>query len=89
MTLHRIFLVLVLSCATLLLANPGLSTRPLPSCVTQNSLLADACFAAPRWWEETVAWIRSIGWDRGRLVQLWLFFMLVGLFVMLRIKPRG
>lgn len=46
-------------------------------------------FAAPRWWDETVAWIRSIGWDRGRLVQLWLFFMLVGLYIIVRIKPRG
>jgi hypothetical protein len=46
-------------------------------------------FAAPRWWDETVSWIRSIGWDRGRLVQLWLFFMLVGLYIIVRIKPRG
>jgi hypothetical protein len=45
--------------------------------------------AAWRWWEETVAWIRSIGWDRGRLVQLWLFFALIGLYIILRIKPRA
>ncbi|HMO34796.1 MAG TPA: hypothetical protein PKA06_02015 [Gemmatales bacterium] len=54
-----------------------------------EALLADALFAAPRWWDDTVAWIRSIGWDRSRLVQLWLLFMLVGLYIMLRIKPRG
>ena len=45
--------------------------------------------ATPRWWEETVQWVKSIGWDRGRLVQMWLFFMLVGLYVILRIKPRA
>ncbi len=49
-----------------------------------------ASFAAtPRWWEETVQWVKSIGWDRGRLVQMWLFFMLIGLYVILRIKPRA
>lgn len=46
-------------------------------------------FAAPRWWDDTIQWIRGIGWDRGRLVQIWLFFMLVGLYIILRIKPRG
>lgn len=46
-------------------------------------------FAAPRWWEDTMTWIRNLGWDRGRLVQLWLFFMLIGLYVILRIKPRA
>lgn len=87
MTHFRISLLVLISCTALLLAISGSS--PLPSHVTNNSILADACFAAPRWWEETVAWVRSIGWDRGRLVQLWLLFMLIGLFVMLRIKPRG
>ncbi len=89
MTYSRMLLLLVVSCTSLLFVNSGSAVSPLPSLVTHNNLLADACFAAPRWWEDTVAWIRSIGWDRGRLVQLWLFFMLLGLFVMLRIKPRG
>jgi hypothetical protein len=45
--------------------------------------------AAPRWWDETMQWIRSLGWDRGRLVQLWLLFVLIGLYIILRIKPRA
>lgn len=45
--------------------------------------------ASPRWWDETVQWVRNLGWDRGRLVQLWLFFMLIGLYIILRIKPRA
>lgn len=71
------------------MTNTGSFQRSVPSLVTHDSMFGDACFAAPRWWEDTVAWVRSIGWDRGRLVQLWLLFMLIGLFVMLRIKPRG
>jgi hypothetical protein len=89
MTHNRLFLLILIVCVSLLIAISGVCSRPLPSFVTHNNVLADCCFAAPRWWEETVAWVRSIGWDRGRLVQLWLFFMLLGLFVMLRIKPRG
>jgi hypothetical protein len=46
-------------------------------------------FAAPRWWEDMVQWIRGLGWDRGRLVQMWLFFMLIGLWIIVRIKPRA
>jgi len=67
-----------------------------PQAVQQVTLTAAStvqdcdCFAAtPRWWEETVQWVKSIGWDRGRLVQMWLFFMLIGLYVILRIKPRA
>jgi hypothetical protein len=89
MTPFRIILLVLISCTSFLLASSGSSPSPIPSHVANNSILADACFAAPRWWEDTVAWVRSIGWDRGRLVQLWLLFMLIGLFVMLRIKPRA
>ena len=48
-----------------------------------------ALFAEWRWWEETLQWVRSFGWDRGRLVQLWLLFVLIGLYIILRIKPRA
>jgi hypothetical protein len=59
--------------------------------LTAVSAMPDSTsFAAmPRWWEDTVQWVKSIGWDRSRLVQMWLFFMLVGLYVILRIKPRA
>jgi len=57
---------------------------------TASTLQSTTSFAAmPRWWDDMVQWFRSIGWDRSRLVQMWLFFMLVGLFVILRIKPRS
>jgi hypothetical protein len=60
---------------------------------------APAAFAAPssggesvfalRWWDDVVAWVRSISWDRGRMVQLWLVFVLAGLYIILRIKPKA
>ena len=48
----------------------------------------DAIFAL-RWWDDVMAWLRSISWDRGRMVQLWLLFVLAGLYIILRIKPKA
>jgi hypothetical protein len=87
MTPRRYLVLAASGLAALLLLALALPATSSPT--TSSGLLADALFAAPRWWDDTLAWIRSIGWDRSRLVQLWLFFMLVGLYVMLRIKPRG
>jgi hypothetical protein len=42
-----------------------------------------------RWVEDALTWLKSIGMDRGRLVQLWLLFVLIGLFIIMRIKPRA
>jgi hypothetical protein len=44
---------------------------------------------ALRWWDDVVAWVRSISWDRSRMVQLWLVFVLAGLYIILRIKPKA
>ena len=52
-------------------------------------LVSNEPIAAWRWWEETVTWVKSLGWDRGRLVQLWFLFVLIGLYIILRIKPRA
>lgn len=82
-------LLLTLGCIFPVFADSSSSTlSPADECVFCQEP-PFPLFAAPRWWEETVSWIRSIGWDRGRLVQLWLFFMLVGLYIIVRIKPRG
>lgn len=77
----------------LLLLLPG-SAAPLHGQSPTPSLASMATrfeplLAAPRWWDDTVQWLRGLGWDRGRLVQIWLFFMLVGLYIILRIKPRA
>ncbi len=89
MTPSRFISLLLFVGTTVLITNFSTSLEATPSASTMGNVMADVCFAAPRWWDDTVAWIRSIGWDRGRLVQLWLLFMLLGLYVMLRIKPRG
>lgn len=69
-------------------ASPHVFQGSTPS--VTNSLPALSNFAAaPRWWDDAVQWVRSLGWDRGRLVQIWLFFMLIGLYIILRIKPRA
>lgn len=81
-------LLIILGCAGM--------TSPTPQPIHHSSLLTTASmsdftsFAAmPRWWDDMVQWIRSLGWDRSRLVQMWLFFMLIGLYIILRIKPRA
>jgi hypothetical protein len=48
----------------------------------------DSLFAL-RWWDDVVAWFRSMSWDRGRMVQMWLVFVLVGLYIILRTKPKA
>lgn len=73
--------------ASSLCASPCSTTLVTPS--TSPSYTLQYFAAAPRWWDETVQWVRNLGWDRGRLVQLWLLFMLLGLYVILRIKPRA
>jgi hypothetical protein len=45
--------------------------------------------AAWRWLDDALTWLRNIGMDRGRLVQVWLLFMLIGLYIIMRIKPRA
>ncbi len=63
---------------------------PRSTAIVMQSLPEASCFAAaPRWWDDTVQWVKSLGWDRSRLVQIWLFFMLIGLYIILRIKPRA
>jgi hypothetical protein len=42
-----------------------------------------------RWVEESLNWLKSVGMDRSRLVQIWLLFMLIGLIIIMRIKPRA
>lgn len=69
----------------------GASGNTISSC---SSSIADfsnvPCLAGmPRWWDEMMQWVRNLGWDRGRLVQLWLLFMCIGLYIILRIKPRA
>lgn len=66
-----------------------LCSTPLANYHASVALESGIFAATPRWWDETVQWVRNLGWDRGRLVQIWLFFMLVGLYIILRIKPRG
>ena len=69
----------------------------IPTIGTQNAVWGnphstsnyEPLWAAPRWWEDMKTWIRGLGWDRGRLVQIWLFFMLIGLWIIVRIKPRA
>jgi hypothetical protein len=80
-TLRPIWLLGVLLLAGLL---GSLSVSP-----TSLPLFSTEPVAAWRWWEETVTWVKSLGWDRGRLVQLWLLFVLIGLYIILRIKPRA
>ncbi|HQR41248.1 MAG TPA: hypothetical protein PLX97_01160 [Gemmatales bacterium] len=81
---HRIVLLL-LGLSLALFAGAFVPATPAASLPLSSDLFA----AAPRWWDETVQWIRSLGWDRGRLVQLWLLFVLIGLYIILRIKPRA
>lgn len=80
MTRHpRLFLWLVLALAvTCLTAPAALAQTP-----------SGASLFGLRWWDDVVAWVRSISWDRGRLVQLWLLFVLAGLYIILRIKPKA
>lgn len=42
-----------------------------------------------RWLDDALTWLRNVGMDRGRLVQVWLLFMLIGLYIIMRIKPRA
>jgi len=70
------FLVLLLTC----LAAPAAYAQALPG---GSSLFAW------RWWDDVVAWVRSISWDRSRMVQLWLLFVLAGLYIIMRIKPKA
>lgn len=80
--------LLVLVCAGMTHESPQAVQQV--TMTTVSAMQDSASFAAmPRWWEDTVQWVRSIGWDRSRLVQMWLFFMLVGLYIILRIKPRA
>ena len=89
---HRLFAALALLCLLGCCASAQDSTLSFSdyslnasSTSPEMALLA----AAPRWWDDMVQWVRSLGWDRGRLVQMWLFFMLIGLYIILRIKPRA
>ena len=70
-------------------SHPPLIGYPFSLLALQASTDYAQWAATPRWWDETVQWVRNLGWDRGRLVQLWLFFMLIGLYIILRIKPRA
>ncbi len=66
----------------ILLLMPGLSFASGTESLTP-------LFSAWRWWEETVTWVKSLGMDRHRLVQIWLLFVLIGLYIIVRIKPRA
>jgi hypothetical protein len=71
-----------------LLALLALILFPAWACA-QGATAEPACLAAWRWWEDALNWLKSIGMDRGRLVQLWLLFVLIGLYIVMRIKPRA
>ncbi|HQR07743.1 MAG TPA: hypothetical protein PLN21_13030 [Gemmatales bacterium] len=81
-------LLLMLCSGGTTLASPHLPHGLSPNITNSLPELTNIA-AAPRWWEDVVQWVRSLGWDRSRLVQIWLFFMLIGLYVILRIKPRA
>jgi hypothetical protein len=77
-----LFLWFVLAAAFVLCCAPAAFAHP-PSTPGSNSLFAW------RWWDDVVAWVRTISWDRGRMVQIWLVFVLAGLYIILRIKPKA
>lgn len=81
MTRHpRLFLWLILALAVTCLAAPA---------ALAQSPSSGASLFAWRWWDDMVAWVRSISWDRSRMVQLWLLIVLAGLYIIIRIKPKA
>lgn len=81
-------LLLMLCSGSFTMASPQ-ALHNSTSVITNSPPEAASFAAAPRWWDDTVQWVKSLGWDRSRLVQIWLFFMLIGLYIILRIKPRA
>ena len=64
---------------------PAYSARSIP----HSELAITPLFAMWRWVEESLNWLKSFGMDRSRLVQLWLLFMIIGLYIIMRIKPKA
>jgi len=76
----------ILAVIVLLFCAPTYAWAGLES-VHSNSVAS--LFGAWRWVDDALNWLKGLGMDRSRLVQIWLLFMIIGLYIIMRIKPRA
>lgn len=80
-------LAVVLTCLPLSFASANLvsHTSSKPTIIATSTTV----IAASKWWDDAMEWLRGISFNRARLVQIWLFFVIIALYIIMRIKMRN